>query len=269
MRQIFFALPYVCPREPARIADLIREHGTLRDVAAGEVLKRGGDANRLFLLEEGICAYFVAGATTGHSTIMSLLLPGTTLCDMTSSVGRRCNVETRAVQASRVWCTAPDFYERHVFTNPGLAVEKYHHAIGKQEATLEGMIANFTLPPEQRVKILLKAVLLHEHAGIGSDWMRIPYACPQRSSGRPSTSRARRSHRQSETGAVRDLPAASVAISRFFPRSSTTSTTGSSIAAAACRTGTWADAPFVTTRKGRWSEDRRPSCHEAPFKRPL
>ena len=54
MRQIFFALPYVCPREPARIADLIREHGTLRDVAAGEVLKRGGDANRLFLLEEGI-----------------------------------------------------------------------------------------------------------------------------------------------------------------------------------------------------------------------
>ena len=80
MRQIFFALPYVCPREPARIADLIREHGTLRDVAAGEVLKRGGDANRLFLLEEGICAYFVAGATTGHSTIMSLLLPGTTLC---------------------------------------------------------------------------------------------------------------------------------------------------------------------------------------------
>ena len=86
MRQIFLALPYVCPREPARIADLIRAHGTLRKVAAGEVLKRGGDANRLFLLEEGICAYFVAGATTGHSTIMSLLLPGTTLCDMTSSV---------------------------------------------------------------------------------------------------------------------------------------------------------------------------------------
>lgn len=148
MRQIFFALPYVCPREPARIADLIRAHGRLRKVAAGEVLKRGGDANRLFLLEEGICAYFVAGATTGHSTIMSLLLPGTTLCDMTSSVGRRCNVETRAVQASRVWCTAPDFYERHVFTNPELAVEKYQHAVGKQEATLEGMIANFTLPPE-------------------------------------------------------------------------------------------------------------------------
>lgn len=178
MRQIFFALPYVCPREPARIADLIREHGTLRDVAAGEVLKRGGDANRLFLLEEGICAYFVAGATTGHSTIMSLLLPGTTLCDMTSSVGRRCNVETRAVQASRVWCTAPDFYERHVFTNPELAVEKYQHAVGKQEATLEGMIANFTLPPEQRVKILLKAVLLHEQAELGSDWTRIPYDLP-------------------------------------------------------------------------------------------
>lgn len=179
MRQIFYAAPYVCPREPERIAALIRAHGTLRDAQAGEVLKRGGDANRLFLLEEGLCGYFVAGETTGHATIMSLLLPGTTLCDMTSSVGRRCNVETRAIQASRVWVTAPDFYERHVFTDPELALEKYQHAVEKQESTLEGMIANFTLPPEQRVKILLKAVLGHEkRLAAEGDWVRIPYDLP-------------------------------------------------------------------------------------------
>ena len=40
------------------------------------------------------------------------------------------------------------------------------------------MIANFTLPPEQRVKILLKAMLLHEQAEFGSDWTRIPYDLP-------------------------------------------------------------------------------------------
>lgn len=175
MRQIFFAVPYVCPREPEPIADLIREHGTLRDVVAGEILKRGGEANRLFLLEDGLCGYFVAGETTGHPTIMSLLLPGTTMCDMTSSVGRRCNVETRAIQASKVWTTAPDFFDKHVFTNPELAHLKYQHAVGKQETTIEGMIANFTLPPEQRVKILIKAVLLHDRTELGSDWLCIPY----------------------------------------------------------------------------------------------
>lgn len=175
MRQIFFATPYVCPREPERIAELIRAHGTLRDVAAGEVLKRGGDANRLFLLEEGLCAYFVAGDTTGHASIMSLLLPGTTMCDMTSSVGRRCNVETRAILPSKVWCTAPDFFSKHVFTDPELAVLKYQHAIEKEETIIEGMIANFTLPPEQRIKILLKAVLLHENPVLGTDWLRVPY----------------------------------------------------------------------------------------------
>lgn len=175
MRQIFFAVPYVCPREPEPIADLIRKHGTLRDVAAGEILKRGGEANRLFLLEEGLCAYFVAGETTGHASIMSLLLPGTTMCDMTSSVGRRYNVETRAIQTAKVWCTAPDFFNRHIFTDPALGVLKYQHAISKQEATLEGMIANFTLPPEQRIKILIKAVLLHEGTEFGTDWLRIPY----------------------------------------------------------------------------------------------
>lgn len=81
---------------------------------------------------------------------------------------------TRAVHPGHV----ADGGGRTVLDALGLAVEKYHHAVGKQEATLEGMIANFTLPPEQRVKILLKAVLLHEHAGIGSDWMRIPYDLP-------------------------------------------------------------------------------------------
>ena len=176
MRQIFFAHPYVCPREPERIAALIRQHGTMRIVAAGEILKRGGDPNRLFLLEEGVCAYFVAGEVNPHPAIMSLILPGTTMCDMTSSVGRRCNVETRAIRRSRLWVTGPDFFDRHVFTVPELAREKYAHAIAKQESTLEGMIANFTLPPAQRLKVLFKAMLLHCGRFSEADPMSLPYA---------------------------------------------------------------------------------------------
>ena len=175
MRQIFVNYPYVCPREPEPIAERIRRHGTLREVAAGEVLKRGGDANRLFLLEEGLCAYYVAGDVTGHPTIMSLILPGTSMGDMTASVGKRCNVETRAVTASRIWCTSADFFDRHVFNDPAVARLKFQHVVAKQEATIEGMIANFTLPPEQRLKTLIKAVLLYAGALPEEGWVRIPY----------------------------------------------------------------------------------------------
>ena len=178
MRQIFVNYPYISPREPGIIAERIRRHGTLRSVAAGEVLKRGGDANRLFLLEEGLCAYYVAGDVTGRPAIMSLILPGTSMCDMTSSVGKRCNVETRAVVASRVWCTSPDFFDRHVFNDPEASRIKYQHAVAKQESAIEGMIANFTLPPEQRLKILMKALLLYEdrlNASDTGEWHRLPY----------------------------------------------------------------------------------------------
>ena len=40
------------------------------------------------------------------------------------------------------------------------------------------MIANFTLPPEQRVKILMKALLLYEGSldnPDAGDWLRLPY----------------------------------------------------------------------------------------------
>ncbi len=52
MRQIFTAYPYISPREPEKIARWIREHGQRREVARGEVLKYGGEANRLFLVEK-------------------------------------------------------------------------------------------------------------------------------------------------------------------------------------------------------------------------
>lgn len=210
--------------------------------------------NRLFLLEEGLCGYFVAGETTGHAAIMSLLLPGTTLCDMTSSVGRRCNVETRAIEKSRVWVAAPDFYERHVFTDPELALEKYQHAVEKQESTLEGMIANFTLPPEQRVKILLKAVLGHEGRLAGDDWVRIPYDLPAETIGqtvnltRQTVARVIGDWRRAGLAAARD------GTLKSSLRSLTTSTTGSSTARGASPTGIGPEDPGAR-RSGPPSRD--------------
>ena len=53
MRRIFEQLPYFLPAEPAPFARLFLTEGIRREVAKGELLKRGGESQRLFFLRCG------------------------------------------------------------------------------------------------------------------------------------------------------------------------------------------------------------------------
>ena len=172
MRQIFTAYPYISPREPEKIARWIREHGQRREVARGEVLKYGGEANRLFLVEEGLCAFYVA-EQTGVATIMSLLPPGRTIGDMTTTANAQCNVLSRALSPSVVYVCSPAAYREMLLADPQVMALKLSHAILKEESTLEGMVANFTRPPEERLKMLFRAMLLESDSK--EEWQLIPY----------------------------------------------------------------------------------------------
>lgn len=107
MRRIFTTYPYFLPAEPEPFVQLFREHGTLRVVNKGEVLKRGGESQRLFFLEDGLCAYCAAEALDHRPYILSIVLPGRVMGDMTASIRTRCNVYTRALKKSRVLSIPP------------------------------------------------------------------------------------------------------------------------------------------------------------------
>ncbi len=169
MRQVFTSLPYIPPREPALICRWIVTHGTIRHLAKGEVLKYGGEENRLFLVLDGLCAYYIAGELTGQPSIMSLLPPARTVGDITATAHTACNVQSRAVTPAMVMVCSPSSYREMLEEQPELMQLKLVHAIQKEESTLEGMVANFTLPPEQRLKILFKALALEAKAEAESD----------------------------------------------------------------------------------------------------
>lgn len=57
MRQIFRSIPYFLPADPDWVRELFLEHGRAVRFAAGETLKWGGEARRLFFLTSGLCAY--------------------------------------------------------------------------------------------------------------------------------------------------------------------------------------------------------------------
>lgn len=174
MRRIFEQLPYFLPAEPAPFARLFLTEGIRREVAKGELLKRGGESQRLFFLESGLCAYYAAEAENHRPTILSVLLPGRAMGDLTASVGTRCNVFTRALEKGVVRVVPPAVLTAALMKDPALAQLEIRSVIAKEESILEGMTANFIRPPAERIVICAKALCRAKNVSPSSGWHRLP-----------------------------------------------------------------------------------------------
>ena len=176
MRQIFTSLPYVLPADPPEIAALYRAQGTERSVKKGETLKRGGEDAKLFFITEGLAAYFVAEELTGRPKVLALLPPGRAAGDLTAAIENRCNVHTRMLTDGKVLVLPASILTEAMRSEGGFAEVLVRSVIAKEECHIEGMVANFTLPPEQRLKVFFQSALTHEGGCVeGETWWRIPY----------------------------------------------------------------------------------------------
>ena len=175
MRQFFTVDPYIPPPDPEPVIALMRQHGTRRTVKRGEVIKTETETNRLFLVEEGVCAYYCVDAP--HPFIPFLMLPGCTLGDITTLGHRSYNIEWRAVTDGVILVVPPRVLSETVISNPELSALKVQHLISKEEASLEAMSANFTLPPALRLKVLLRQLIRAENRET-EGWITVPYRLP-------------------------------------------------------------------------------------------
>lgn len=176
MRQIFTSLPYVLPADPPEIAALYRARGTERPVKRGETLKRGGEDAKLFFLTEGLAAYFIAEELTGRPKVLALLPPGRAAGDLTAAIENRCNVHTKMITDGTVLVLPASILTEAMRSEGGFAEVLVRSVIAKEECHIEGMVANFTLPPEQRLKVFFQSALTHEGGCVvGEEWWRFPY----------------------------------------------------------------------------------------------
>lgn len=181
MRQVFSTYPYIEPPAPAPLQAAIRQRGTLFEVESGNILKMPGELHHFYMIEEGVCGYFVAGQVFGHPRIMSTLLPGRTVADISVSVGRPCNIETRALTPVKAWAVPASFFDEVVYKDPEILRMHYQLTVMKHESTVEGMIANFTLPPELRLRVLFQLLIAADLQGEPHEvvkpglWYRLPY----------------------------------------------------------------------------------------------
>lgn len=184
MRRIFRSLPYFLPPDPEPVAALF-SNGRKRRIPKGGTLKAGGMEPRVFLLTSGQCAYYAGEGFGRRPTILSTILPGRIMGDMTAAVGTRCNVHTVALEPSEVIELNPAYFQRTIANDPSLATLQLKNITAKEESLIEGMVANFMRPPEERLLIYMKALLLMT-AGRPSngtfptviDWTRVEIFVP-------------------------------------------------------------------------------------------
>ena len=159
MRQIFQSLPWIHAAEPDFLVKLYEQLGVVRHVKKGEVLKSGGQSPRLFYLKKGLCAYLIAEQAKGRPSVLSLIVPGRTMGDLTCLTEDKVNVFSVAWQKSEILeVDVAQLYAR-IESIPGLMRQLALHLVRKQESHLEGMVANFTLSADKRLKVFLRVLI--------------------------------------------------------------------------------------------------------------
>lgn len=174
MRQIFTTFPYIEPAIPLSFANAMRAASRLVELKTGDILKLPAELHHCYLIEEGVAGYFIAGVF-GESRIMGLLPPGRSVADISVSIGRSCNIETRALTPLKAWACPAKFFDEVVFADRTLSEIHHRLTVMKFESIVEGMVANLTLPPEERLKMLLFMLTAEESGVEEKEWRTLPY----------------------------------------------------------------------------------------------
>lgn len=171
MRHAFHTLPWIHPPESPRILALYRARGRRVHLRRGSIAKGGAEAPRLFLLEQGLCAYFMNYGDL-RPTLLSLIVPGRTIGDITCISGQPVNIVSKALRDATILELPPGLLVEAMRDDAELALAVTRSIIAKQESHLETLL-KLTLPPADRLRVLLRA--LATSAGVPADgpWHRL------------------------------------------------------------------------------------------------
>lgn len=175
MRQIFHALPWIPPKEPDTVIKLFHEYGVPLTFHSRQLMKAKGENNKLYLVTKGAAAYYIADQHKSHASVLNLLIPNRAACDLSALTGTKVNVMTRAIGTCEVLSMSPNVIPNYMREHAEFGLEMAKHVTIKQECSIEAMVANFTLEPADRLRTLLKVLLLsYDKPIVPDEWLRIP-----------------------------------------------------------------------------------------------
>ncbi len=141
--KIFMQSPWIHHEEPEEIREIFRTFGERRTFPAGCRLPHGTEGALVCYLEKGLGAFSFEEAD-GKRKIFALFIPGRVFGDLDALTRNRLNLYGETIRRSTVLMLAREKWEEEILRTTQRLKLFATSAIDKEEAHMEGMIANFT-----------------------------------------------------------------------------------------------------------------------------
>ncbi len=173
MRQVFFRAPWIHQEEPKELKAIYLRYGARMEMKSGSLLLNGGQRGVAYYLESGLGAATFLDQT-GHTRLIQLTVPGRVLCDIAATTQEIINAYVYIWRNSIVYALNQADMREHIFSNPDLHLLFTKTTLGKQESNMEAMIANFTYPVSDRIKVFFCSLMHNYYIDIKEGWNHLP-----------------------------------------------------------------------------------------------
>ncbi len=172
---VFQTVPWIMPAEPEAIQRIFEQYGRESRFDRGEMIPHGGAEGSVYLIQQGVVTFGYYDREQRYQ-VFNVVLSGRTVGDL-DSLGRRtipviakCIRPTRVLVVGReVWLSS---LRASVETMEAYAVS----ANRKHQCTMEGMICNYTLALEERLRKFFYALITAHYTPKVSGWNPCPVA---------------------------------------------------------------------------------------------
>ncbi|MCI6531215.1 Crp/Fnr family transcriptional regulator [Mesosutterella porci] len=174
---IFQTAPWVMPEEPREIQDIFRSKGKPVRFSLGEMIPHGIEKAAVHLLTKGVVlfGYYDAG---DRLQVFNILLPGRCVgeFDAAACPDRPVAFPINAACVRPVEALSLDHceYVSALRSSTSLMETAMRSCIWKHHCTMEGMICNYTLPVEMRLRVLLYSLIEAYYRLSEGGWNPIP-----------------------------------------------------------------------------------------------
>lgn len=141
----------------------------------GETLKVGRTATRVFLIESGLCATYVGGEIQ-HDSVLALFGPGSVMGGVKAVSEERVDLKGKVLRDLEALSLAPEAYRAAMARDLEMAVLIARTIVRQQESQYEGLVTNISLAPADRLKVLLRTLIVTQTGEVKPDWNVVPFS---------------------------------------------------------------------------------------------